>query len=169
MSTGFIDGSSILLRGLTAALVAFLTDQFSKFYIGSLFDGDPTTRVVNARFNLVHAFNTGVSFSMFDNGGRIGQIVLILFALAVVAFLGCWLRREKDPWTALALGLIIGGALGNVADRLYFGAVRDFLDFHYEGWHWPAFNGADTFICLGAFLICVREIYQHHYSQEKTQ
>ena len=76
-------------------------------------------------------------------------------ALAVVVALGFWLRRVAHPLVGVALGLIIGGALGNVIDRVRFGAVVDFLDFHALGYHWPAFNVADSAICVGAALLLV--------------
>ena len=76
-------------------------------------------------------------------------------ALAVVIGLLFWLRRSEHAMMAIGLGLVIGGALGNVIDRVRYGAVVDFLDFHLAGWHWPAFNLADAGICVGAGLIVV--------------
>ena len=102
-----------------------------------------------------------VAVSLFDNGGIWGTIILSAFALAVVAFLLSWLKNEQSRLVQAALGMIIGGALGNVADRIRFGAVYDFLDFYYNGWHWPAFNAADSFICIGAFLIIVHSLLNH--------
>jgi signal peptidase II len=76
-------------------------------------------------------------------------------ALAVVIGLLVWLRRTEHWLIAIGLGLVIGGALGNVVDRLRYGAVVDFLDFHAAGYHWPAFNVADAAICIGAAVIVV--------------
>ena len=109
--------------------------------------------------NTVGYKNTGVSFSMFNNGGMLGIILLSAFAIGVVIFLIYWLKNEKNRLTQVSLGFIIGGALGNVIDRLRFGAVYDFLDFYYKNWHWPAFNLADTFICIGALIIIVYGVW----------
>ena len=108
-------------------------------------------------FNLVKVWNTGISFSMFNDYGNAGKIALICFALAVVAFLLRWMYNEDNRLKIFSLALIIGGALGNVVDRVRAGAVLDFLDFHYQTMHWPAFNLADTFICIGAFLLILLE------------
>ena len=103
-------------------------------------------------FNLVEAWNSGVSFSMFDDGGMFGSVLLSVFALGVIAFLLFWLKKEQNRLIQISLGMIIGGALGNVVDRIRFGAVYDFLDFHYQTWHWPAFNVADICIVVGVGL-----------------
>ena len=95
---------------------------------------------------------------MFNNYGNIGAYVLSGVAIAVVAALFFWLRTEKCKLTQIALGMIMGGALGNVIDRLRLGAVFDFLDFHIGENHWPAFNVADSFICVGAGLIILSAI-----------
>ena len=107
--------------------------------------------------DLVKVWNTGISFSMFNDYGNAGKIALICFALAVVAFLLRWMYNEDNRLKIFSLALIIGGALGNVVDRVRAGAVLDFLDFHYQTMHWPAFNLADTFICIGAFLLILLE------------
>ena len=116
---------------------------------------------VTSFFNLVKAWNTGVSFSMFDNWGTIGVIVLSLVAIFIVAYLSWWLKTEKSRVIQVSLGFIIGGALGNVADRILLGAVFDFLDFHVKGQHWPAFNVADSFICIGAAIIIIHSLFTH--------
>jgi signal peptidase II len=105
--------------------------------------------------NLVVVWNRGVSFGMFASAAALMPWLLSGLALAVVVALGFWLRRVAHPLTGVALGLIIGGALGNVIDRVRFGAVVDFLDFHALGYHWPAFNVADSAICVGAALLLV--------------
>ncbi len=147
-----------MILGLIVAFAAFLADFLSKYYIAALFAKDAAVKSFGSYFNLVEAWNTGVSFSMFNDGGVWGTVLLSAFALGVVAFLLSWLRHEQSKTVQVALGLIIGGALGNVADRIRFGAVYDFLDFHYSTWHWPAFNAADSFICIGAFLIILHSL-----------
>ena len=95
---------------------------------------------------------------MFNNYGNLGVYLLSGVALAVVLALLWWLKSEKDRVIQVALGMIMGGAIGNVIDRLRLGAVFDFLDVHAFGHHWPAFNVADSFICIGAGLIILMSI-----------
>lgn len=144
--------------GLFVALLAFVLDQLSKYYAFRFAVENGSPFEVCDYFNMVSAFNKGVSFSMFDGGGLWGRVVLIIFALCIVLFLIHWMKSERSAFVRLALGLIVGGALGNVADRLRMGAVYDFLDFYYGAYHWPAFNAADSFICIGAFLIVMHAI-----------
>lgn len=106
-------------------------------------------------FNLVLVWNTGVSFGLLRSGGETGRWLLTGLALAITCVLLFWLRREQRLWPRLAIWLIIAGALGNVVDRIRFGAVVDFLDFHLFGYHWPAFNIADSVIVVGAVLLVV--------------
>jgi signal peptidase II len=155
--------------GLWTALLALAADQLTKGYLQDFFEADPTVRVQNPYFNVVNVWNTGVSFSMFDRGGLLGTVVLIAFALGVIGFLCRWLYHEKDRLTCVSLGLIIGGAIGNVIDRIRFGAVYDFLDFHYAAYHWPAFNLADTFICIGAALIIWTEVQRYARNKLKGE
>ncbi len=149
---------------LAVALLALLVDQGSKWAVvegvfgrsfrdGALFDGTlpPAGIRVTGFFNLVLFGNDGVAFSLFDGGA--GQWVLILLALAIVAGLVVWLLRVEQWMVGLAIGSIIGGALGNVLDRLRFGAVVDFLDFYAFNWHWPSFNMADSAVFLGVGLL----------------
>lgn len=107
-------------------------------------------------FNLVLTRNTGVTFGMFA-GQPLGQWPVILFTGAVVAVLSVWLSRASDARQAAPLGAIIGGALGNILDRFRFGGVTDFLDFHLFGYHWPAFNLADTAIVFGVATLILTE------------
>ncbi len=108
---------------------------------------------VTAFFNLVMVWNTGVSFGMFADSVSWMPWVLIGVALVIAAGLSVWLWRCADRFIGLALGLVIGGAIGNVIDRARFGAVADFFDFHVAGLHWPAFNIADSAICIGVALL----------------
>ena len=142
--------------GIVTIIIALLADQASKFVIDTKLVIDEPIEVCDF-FNLVKVWNTGISFSMFNDYGNAGKIALICFALAVVAFLLRWMYNEDNRLKIFSLALIIGGALGNVVDRVRAGAVLDFLDFHYQTMHWPAFNLADTFICIGAFLLILLE------------
>jgi signal peptidase II len=110
-------------------------------------------------FNLVLVWNTGVSFGMFQSNGELGRWLLVALALAISSILLFWLSRERRLWPRLAIWLIIAGALGNVLDRIRFGAVVDFLDFHLFGYHWPAFNIADSVIVVGAVILVVDSLF----------
>jgi signal peptidase II len=142
----------MLRLGLVVAGLVVLLDQLSKLAILLLLDH---AVAVTPFLNLVLVWNRGVSFGMFASAGALMPWLLSGLALAVVVALGLWLRRVEHPLAGSALGLIIGGALGNVIDRVRFGAVVDFLDFHALGHHWPAFNVADSAICVGAALLLV--------------
>ena len=156
-----------MILGLCVALVALLVDQISKWYVQGYFENVHSPQAFGSFFNLVEAWNTGVSFSMFNNGGMLGIIILSAFALGVVIFLLFWLKKETDKIVQVSLGLVIGGALGNVIDRIRFGAVYDFLDFYYNDYHWPAFNMADSFICVGAFVIVLMGMLNSRINQKK--
>lgn len=145
-----------MLLGLLIAFIVIVADQFSKYYILNVFLGYNAYVSLGNYFNIVRAWNTGVSFSMLNNYGNVGVWVLSSLAIVIVVMLVHWLRSEKNRVTQLALGLIIGGALGNVVDRLRFGAVFDFLDIHVGDAHWPAFNIADSCICVGAVIIILQ-------------
>jgi signal peptidase II len=132
-----------------AALVAAL-DQLSKWIIVAHVMNPPVPIEVTSFFNLVLAHNRGVSFGMFAAGSELGKWILVGLALMISGFLVRWLFQSSSPFSIIALGLILGGAVGNVIDRVLVGAVVDFLDFHAFGTHWPAFNVADTTIFLGA-------------------
>jgi signal peptidase II len=142
----------MLRQGLAIAGLVVVLDQLTKWAILIWLE---RAIALTPFFNLVVVWNRGVSFGMFDSASRLGPWILSGLALAVVVLLLGWLRRVDHPITAAGLGLIIGGAIGNVIDRVRFGAVIDFLDFHALGWHWPAFNVADSAICVGALLLLV--------------
>ena len=148
-----------MFLGLFTALFVIILDQFSKFYVMTSLLKDEHYIGVTSFFNIVQAWNTGVSFSMFNNGGKLGLIVLSSIAVVVVIFLLRWMYKDNSKLIKVALGMIVGGAIGNLIDRIRYGAVYDFLDFHVSGHHWPAFNVADSFICIGAFLIVIYGIF----------
>jgi signal peptidase II len=147
MSTPFKSGSLL-------ALVVIILDQASKWWI--LTDVmDPPRRIpVTGFFDLVLVFNRGVSFGIFGGAPSWATALLIAFALLLSLALCIWMWRADNLILGSALGLVVGGAIGNVIDRFLHGAVVDFLDIHVAGYHWPAFNVADSAITIGvAFLI----------------
>lgn len=142
-----------MIIGLLVAGLVIVLDQLSKIMVFEYLSKSAPVVEVCSFFNLVSAWNTGVSFSMFNDLGGSGVYILSLFSLFVVGFLIYWLSKECGKYMRISLGFVIGGALGNVIDRLRLGAVYDFLDVHIGIHHWPAFNVADSFICIGAVLI----------------
>lgn len=146
-----------------AALVAAL-DQLSKWIIVAHVMNPPVQIEVTSFFNLVLAHNRGVSFGMFAAGSELGKWILVGLALIISGFLVRWLFQSSSPFSIIALGLILGGAVGNVIDRVLIGAVVDFLDFHAFGTHWPAFNVADTTIFLGAAGL----IFESFFSKDEA-
>ncbi len=133
---------------------SILMDQLSKFLIKEYLRIHDGFISITSYFNVVYAWNTGVSFSLFNKDTELNRWILVITtALIVLILIFFWLKREKNPNTRLALSFIIGGALGNIIDRIVYGAVFDFLDFHYKMNHWPAFNLADSLITVGAIFI----------------
>ena len=119
---------------------------------------DPASSVELAPvLGLVLAYNPGAAFSILSTAGGWQRWLFIGLAVMIGAFIVHWLRDlpPNARLTPLALSLILGGAAGNVIDRVRIGAVVDFIDFHVGGWHWPAFNVADSAICTGAALLVV--------------
>ena len=137
------------------SLIVLIIDQITKILILNEMVTPRTIEVLPC-LNLILAYNTGVSFSMFSNNS---PYILSAFALVVCAGLAWWMKSEQDKLTRIGLSLIIGGAISNVIDRFLYGAVIDFLDFYVGSYHWPTFNIADSAICIGAFLICLKSVF----------
>lgn len=148
-------GTSVIRFGLLIAGSIIVLDQLSKWWIVESVMDPPRTIAVVPFFNIVMVWNRGASFGLFNSGSPWVSWLLSAFAIAVAGGLVFWLRRITDRWTATALGLIIGGALGNVIDRLRFGAVADFFDFYVGAYHWPAFNIADSAITVGVAILLI--------------
>jgi signal peptidase II len=153
------------LGGFLLALTVLVLDQATKWLaLASLDPYEPM--VVTPFFNLVLVWNRGVSFGMLSGDPAWGPWYLTGMSAAIGAFLIVWLYRESRVVTRVALWLVLAGAVGNIIDRLRFGAVVDFLDFHAFGYHWPAFNVADSAIVIGACLILLDSLW---LSQDTTK
>ena len=145
--------------GVAAALLAVVVDQATKAWaLAALWPPYSEGIVLLPVLNLRLGFNTGVTFGMFRESAADAVWVLVAIKLGVVALLGWWLWRTRLRAEALGLGLIIGGALGNIIDRIVQGAVTDFVDAHYAGWHWPTFNLADVAIVCGVGLLILASL-----------
>ena len=148
-----------LAFGLGLALAIVVVDQISKWWIVERVMQPPRVIPITPFFNLVMGWNRGVSFGMLNSDQAAAAWVLSALALAIVVVLLVWMARDDRTICTAALGSVIGGALGNVIDRARFGAVADFLDFHAFGYHWPAFNAADTAISLGALALLADALF----------
>jgi signal peptidase II len=149
----------MLRLGLAIALAVVLFDQATKWVVLERVMVPPHLIEVWPIVNIVLVWNRGVSFGLLNSASQWTPILLSAFAIAVTLILVVWLRRTESRLLAVAIGLVIGGALGNVADRLRHGAVADFLDLHIGGYHWPAFNVADASITVGVLLILIDGIF----------
>jgi len=144
-----------VLWGIVLIILCFLLDQASKWYVLTDLMNPPRVIPITSFFSYVLAWNTGVSFSLFNSYGVTGTYVLIGLSSTISLVFFVWLLKARNYWLASGLGLIIGGAIGNLVDRVRFGAVVDFLHFYYNTFSWPAFNLADTFITIGVILIVI--------------
>ena len=136
--------------GMIAALVVLAADQASKYWILHVLDLPELRQVVLLPvLNLTMVWNQGVTFGLLNGLGSWSHFVLAAIALLVVAALAVWLRRAENPVAAVSIGAIAGGAVGNVIDRLRYGAVVDFIHAHIGEWSWYVFNVADAAIVCG--------------------
>jgi signal peptidase II len=151
---------NLMPLGLIAGLVVLIADQFSKWWILNVLDLPDLRQVVLLPvLNLTMVWNRGVTFGLLNGLGSWGHVLLGLVALSVVVALGFWLRRAESKVVALAIGGIAGGAIGNVIDRVRFGAVVDFIHAHVDTpWgdvSWYVFNVADASIVCGVAVLIV--------------
>jgi lipoprotein signal peptidase len=144
----------MLRLGLALGALILVLDQATKWWILEIVRLPEVGRIEVLPFmNLTMVWNRGITFGLLAGDAWWHAWALVTIALAVVAALTVWLARATDRWTALALGLVLGGAIGNVIDRIRFGAVVDFVDLHAFGWHWYVFNVADSAIVIGVGLL----------------
>jgi signal peptidase II len=149
--------------GLGVAAVTLLIDQAHKAWMLYVYDiGSKGVITLAPFFDLVLVWNRGVSYGLFPQDSSLGRWALILFAFGAVVALAAWLARVASPLPAVAIGLIIGGALGNAIDRILYGAVADFFSFHAFGYQWYIFNVADTAIVAGVVGLLYESLFGGH-------
>ncbi|MSO98740.1 MAG: signal peptidase II [Rhodospirillaceae bacterium] len=164
--------------GLLMAAAVILLDQVSKYVLlemvmrpeGVMETPFLTDKIVELLpfFNLRMAWNTGISFSMFDGGGAMTYILLAV-QMGITAGLIWWLRTLTGSLIQCATGLIIGGAISNIIDRIRWGAVADFFDFHVAGWHFATFNVADSCISIGVALWLLDAVLNRHHHKGEVK
>ncbi|MDF1792390.1 MAG: signal peptidase II [Thalassobaculaceae bacterium] len=145
--------NSALIRGLGLGVLVVSLDQAAKLWALSVLFHPPRRVEILPVLDFVPVWNRGVSFGLLSNTSAWGPWALSGFAVVVCIFMAVWLARARTWPLVWGLGAVIGGAVGNVVDRVLYGAVVDFIDVHYGGWHWPAFNIADSAITLGVGLL----------------
>jgi signal peptidase II len=148
------------LRWLALSAAIVLADQCTKWLILARFRPGERLPVIDGLFDLVLAFNPGAAFSFLSDASGWQHYLFVGLALAVSAALVFFLRRAGSVQLHLGLALILGGALGNVIDRMHMGQVVDFLLVYHGGWSWPAFNVADSAITIGAGLLILDSFQQ---------
>ncbi len=155
----------MLRAGLALAAVILVADQGSKWFmlevlrlpeVGHI----PLLAIGPFGFDLTMVWNRGVTFGLLAGDSPWSQAALGALALLIAGFLLRWMARAENRATALALGAVVGGAVGNVIDRVRFGAVADFLDAHAWGWHWYVFNVADAAIVLGVLTLVADALFR---------
>ena len=156
------------LMGMGLAAFVLILDQISKWVVLNHLMVPPQKLVVTSFFNIVLTWNRGVSFGLFSNTSVYGPWLLAAIAFGFIAVIIFWVWQAETKIMALAFGSVLGGAIGNLLDRLRFGAVTDFLDFHAFGYHWYAFNIADAAIVIGVALILFQYL-KELWSENKKQ
>ena len=154
---------------LLSALVIVI-DQWSKYWVLTSLPEYTAITVIDGFWNWYRTYNTGAAFSFLADAGGWQTWFFTVLAFAVSALLGFWLSRtpRRDWRSALPFALVIGGAIGNVIDRLLHGHVVDFIQWHWRGHYWPAFNLADSAIVCGAVLIALFSIFPGKKRQQSS-
>lgn len=158
-------------RLLLVAAAIFVLDQLTKLWVidtleFGAFHPPDAIEVIPGWFHIVHVGNTGAAWSLFEGKSA------ILAGIGIAALFAIWLFRKAlelhRPMNQLAFGLIVGGIVGNVLDRIRHGHVVDFLDFHYKSHHWPSFNVADSALTIGVGIYIVASFLQPSSGSEKN-
>ncbi|MBG78474.1 MAG: signal peptidase II [Alphaproteobacteria bacterium] len=155
----FFSKYRLLVIALILAALVVVIDRLTEQAVSLYLQDTGGFVKVTPFFNLVWTGNDGISFGMLQ-GLAYGKWLLSAFAFIITGFFFIWLLRTQSLWVSVALGLIIGGALGNTFERLAYGHVIDILDFHAYGYHWPAFNITDSAIVSGIALLMFYEFFK---------
>jgi len=156
---------------LLVSLAVLVLDQWSKWWIETELPLHATRRVIDGFFNLTHVRNTGVAFGFLAGSGQgVGPVLLSLLGFAALGFVGLyfWRAASGERSLLIGLGLILGGAVGNLLDRLASGAVTDFLDFYVGSYHWHTFNLADSAITVGIGFLLLDSVRRSREESEEA-
>lgn len=156
------------MLGLAVATVAFLADRIHKWVMLDIVEIEFRPPIeVTSFFDLILVWNRGISYGLFQQGSEAGQLVLAAVHFAATLFLLVWIWRTPSRLTAVAVGLVAGGAAGNGVDRILWGAVADFFHFHAFGYSWYVFNIADVAIVAGVGLLLYDSLRGGHKDARK--
>lgn len=144
--------------GFVLAGLVLVFDQITKLWALDALLNPPVRIEFLPFWDFVLVWNRGVSFGLFG-GGAISPLMLAAITGAIALGVAVWLFRARSWWTAVAAGLVFGGAVGNIIDRLVYGAVVDFVDWHAFGYHWPVFNVADAGITVGVAVLIAESLF----------
>jgi len=135
-------------------------DQATKLFIEHTFSLHQIRELIPGFFTITHVQNRGAAFGLLAHipGAALIFVIISLIAIGLILAYFRWIKKG-EAWTPLCLSLILTGAVGNLIDRFRLGGVVDFLDFHYKGWHWPAFNVADASITIGVILLALKILW----------
>lgn len=161
----FFERKKLFFFGVLIAFIVAILDLSSKKLVVAILQDisfknniDFPQIEIFSFFNIVYVLNKGVSFGMFSNLEN-SYVIFSFVQSSIILILFFWLFFNQKKYTSIALGLVIGGAFGNVIDRIQNGGVTDFLDFYIDSYHWPAFNIADSFVFIGVFLLVFEDIF----------
>jgi signal peptidase II len=157
---------------LTVALLVLVLDQLAKWYIRQTVGMYESIAVIDSLFHITHVRNTGGAFSLFAGSDKAVRLPFFVAVAVIAVGALLWLVRRVHPQQRLlllAIGGILGGALGNLVDRLVYGEVTDFLDFHWHGYHWPAFNVADSCITIGMLILLFHSLLGHEDADNRLR
>ena len=145
-----------MLKWLGLSFITIILDQWSKLSVTATMQLYESIEVVS-NFNLTYVRNEGAAFSFLSDAGGWQRWLFAGLAFAISIMITIWILRlgKQELLLAVALSLVLGGAIGNLIDRVAYGYVIDFLDIYYKDWHWPAFNIADSAICVGVGLMLI--------------
>ena len=149
-----------MLKLLWLSLLVVVLDQLSKYWVMTSFEEYEVLRVWPV-FNLTLVYNTGAAFSFLSDAGGWQRWFFVTIGVLVSAAMVVWLSRldVRERLTAYGLALVVGGAIGNLIDRILLGKVVDFLQWHWQNWYWPSFNLADSAITLGVVLLLIDGLF----------
>jgi len=159
-----------MLKWVWLAIIVVILDQLTKYIASTSLEMYKPVAVM-PMFNWTLMHNTGAAFSFLAEAGGWQRWFFAVIAIVVSIVIVVWIKRlrQDEKWQAIALALILGGAIGNVIDRILLGYVVDFIDIYYKQWSWPAFNIADSAIFIGVAMIIIESIREHRLERKTKQ
>ena len=159
-----------MLKWIWLAIVVVILDQITKYVASTSLEMYQPIAVM-PMFNWTLMHNTGAAFSFLADAGGWQRWFFAIIAVVVSVVIVLWIKRleQHERWQAIALALILGGAIGNVIDRILLGYVVDFIQVYYQQWFWPAFNIADSAIFIGVGMIIIDSIREYRDEKKNTE